>query len=764
MFFLIRPFSWLSLHVLLVCGVFVFLGLRPAEASHIGGAAPVVSFVSPTTAWKGVSTAFRAGYSDDTGVNGCFFWLDGVQLGSAALSNPGGLSGIATYTKVLNTGTYSAFFSCFDAESTGGAPPTSISVSPDLNPPSVTAGMPTTAEAGVAVTVSVQFSDAESGVSTCDLKLNGSSISGPLSYSGAPSGQFGGSYIFPSPGSQTLSMSCSDQTGNQGAHNWTVNVTDTTPPTVTYTGPTSATVGQATTITANYSDNVGVVACELIVGGVNLGSMMLSGGTASRPHTFSTAGSHSAQVQCIDAALSRTTVSATVNVSAPAPPADTAPPTVSFTGPISVNIGSTVTLTATANDNVAVSSCTLVINGVTQGSMTLSGANASRLHTFTAADTYSMQIQCLDAAGNIGSASGAVTVSAPVPDSVKPSVAFLGPQNATVGTPVTVSASYTDNVGVAACTLSVNGVVQGSMTISGVTSGTASRSHTFASAGSYLVKVECLDAAGNTAQSLGSVLASLAPIGDTKPPQMIFLGPQSAFVGIPTVLSAVAWDNLGVTSCRMYVNNVDQGGVAIVFGSVQMPYTFVGPGSFLVEVRCFDAAANLGSSSRVIAVTHLSAALPAPGALLKLACPDGAPPNHPCKAVYYSGADGKRHAFPNEKVYFTWYSDFSTVLTVADSLLASLPLGSNVTYRPGTRMVKFPTVPTVYAVSAKGVLKPIVSETLAIELYGSQWNKLIDDLSEAFYSNYQFGSQIASGVDFSPVSQASVSLGIDANL
>ena len=118
-------------------------------------------------------------------------------------------------------------------------------------------------------------------------------------------------------------------------------------------------------------------------------------------------------------------------------------------------------------------------------------------------------------------------------------------------------------------------------------------------------------------------------------------------------------------------------------------------------------------------------------------------------AVYYIGTDGKRHAFPNSKVYFTWYADFSQVQVVNLSQLSSIPLGANVTYKPGARMVKFTTDPKVYAVDKGGVLRWIASEDLAIALYGTSWNMMIDDVSDAFYVNYTFGTNVNSTADFS---------------
>jgi hypothetical protein len=117
-------------------------------------------------------------------------------------------------------------------------------------------------------------------------------------------------------------------------------------------------------------------------------------------------------------------------------------------------------------------------------------------------------------------------------------------------------------------------------------------------------------------------------------------------------------------------------------------------------------------------------------------------------AVYYVGADGKRHAFPNSKVYFTWYSNFDGVVVITPSQLASIPLGTNVRYKPGSRMVKFTTDPKVYAVDVNSTLRWVKTEALAIALYGENWNTKIDDISDAFFSNYGFGADISVPSDF----------------
>lgn len=136
------------------------------------------------------------------------------------------------------------------------------------------------------------------------------------------------------------------------------------------------------------------------------------------------------------------------------------------------------------------------------------------------------------------------------------------------------------------------------------------------------------------------------------------------------------------------------------------------------------------------------------GALMKTACAGGEAADHPCKAVYYLTSDGQRHAFPNEKVYFTWYDNFDDVVTISTTEMSGYQLGKNVTYHPGTRMVKFPSLNTVYVVEKGGVLRAVSSEAVASELYGATWNQSVDDVSEAFYGNYTFGSAVTDVDDY----------------
>lgn len=111
-------------------------------------------------------------------------------------------------------------------------------------------------------------------------------------------------------------------------------------------------------------------------------------------------------------------------------------------------------------------------------------------------------------------------------------------------------------------------------------------------------------------------------------------------------------------------------------------------------------------------------------------------------AVYYCGANGKRYAFPNQRVYFSWYNDFKNVQTLTNEALATIPLGGNVTYRPGVKMVKLESIPNVYVIEKGGVLRWVKTSQRAASLYGSTWNKQVDDLSDAYFTNYTMGEPI----------------------
>lgn len=127
-------------------------------------------------------------------------------------------------------------------------------------------------------------------------------------------------------------------------------------------------------------------------------------------------------------------------------------------------------------------------------------------------------------------------------------------------------------------------------------------------------------------------------------------------------------------------------------------------------------------------------------------------------AVYYLARDGRRYAFPDEQTYRSWYQTFDGIIMITDEQLREIPIGGNVTIRPGTWLVKITTDPKVYSITRCGTLHWLESESVALALYGSNWNagrgsdipgigvRRTQDVPDAFFVNYQVGASIATAV------------------
>ena len=110
--------------------------------------------------------------------------------------------------------------------------------------------------------------------------------------------------------------------------------------------------------------------------------------------------------------------------------------------------------------------------------------------------------------------------------------------------------------------------------------------------------------------------------------------------------------------------------------------------------------------------------------------------------VYYLGDDGRRHPFADARVYASWYAEKVQTHVIPAEQLARIPLGGTITYKPGTRLIKFEVDPKVYDMDANGWLRWIKTPASAIRMYGENWQQRIDVVSDAFFINYIFGQDI----------------------
>ena len=113
--------------------------------------------------------------------------------------------------------------------------------------------------------------------------------------------------------------------------------------------------------------------------------------------------------------------------------------------------------------------------------------------------------------------------------------------------------------------------------------------------------------------------------------------------------------------------------------------------------------------------------------------------------VYYCGADGGRYVFQNEGTFYSWYENFDDVEVITSDVMGNIPLKGSVTYKPGTYMLKLPSVSKVYAVGSHGALQWVPSTEIAVALYGTTWAKMVRDLPESFYPAYHLGEDVTVG-------------------
>lgn len=102
-------------------------------------------------------------------------------------------------------------------------------------------------------------------------------------------------------------------------------------------------------------------------------------------------------------------------------------------------------------------------------------------------------------------------------------------------------------------------------------------------------------------------------------------------------------------------------------------------------------------------------------------------------AIYIIDDNLKRHLFPNEATFWTWYSggwSAQTIKVITQDEFDGFDSDTNVKARPGANLIQFDNSNKVYAVTPGGVL----CETRA--LYGSDWQTRVIKIQSAFENDY----------------------------
>jgi len=175
---------------------------------------------------------------------------------------------------------------------------------------------------------------------------------------------------------------------------------DSTAPSVQIQSPTSQTYNTST-VNVNFTatDNTGVSSCTVRLNGT------INSSTCSNYTLTLSNGAYTLNVTANDTSgnINSTQVSFTVAT-------DTTPPAVTIQSPAATTYpASTVPVKFTATDNVAVSSCTVRLNNVTN-------STACSNYTLTLADgAYTLNVSANDTSGNLNSAQVSFTVHTTLP-------------------------------------------------------------------------------------------------------------------------------------------------------------------------------------------------------------------------------------------------------------------------------------------------------------------------------------------------------------
>ncbi|HET6994681.1 MAG TPA: Ig-like domain-containing protein, partial [Chitinophagaceae bacterium] len=371
-------------------------------------------------------------------------------------------------------------------------------IAPDLISPTVAITAPTNGS-DVAGTINVTANASDNiSVSGVQFKLNGANlgaedVAAPYSVSW--------NTLTTSNGLDTLLAIARDATGNTTTSDTVIvnviNGIDNQAPSVNITAPPAGNVNGTINVTANASDNVGVLGVQFKLNGTNLGTEDLSSPYSISWNTLTSLnGPYTLTAVARDAAGNTTTsagIAVTINN-------DVQAPSVNITAPAAGEVSGTINVTADASDNVGVKGVQFKLNGANLGSEDLSSPYSVSWNTLTTANgSYTLTAVARDSSGNTTTSADVIVTVNNVPDTQVPTVGITAPAAGNVSGTINVTANAADNVGVVGVQFKLNGANLGTEDLS------APYSYSWNTAtspnGNYTLTAVARDAAGNTATS-----------------------------------------------------------------------------------------------------------------------------------------------------------------------------------------------------------------------------------------------------------------------
>ncbi|MEO8403979.1 MAG: Ig-like domain-containing protein, partial [Chitinophagaceae bacterium] len=360
--------------------------------------APAVSVTAPAAGTVAGTLNVTADATDNAGVTGVQFLLDGVNLGTEDLTAPYSVSwNSTTITDGNHTLTARARDAAGNITTSAGVIVNVLNNAPDTQAPVVSLTAPAAGTVSGTLNVTATATD-NTGVSGVQFLLDGVNL-GAEDVAAPYSVSWNSTTI--ADGNHTLTARARDAAGNITTSTpVVVNVlnADTQAPVVSLTAPAAGNVTGTINVTATATDNIGVSGVQFLLDGVNLGAEDVSSPySVSWNTTTATNGSHTLTARARDAAGNITTSTAvivTVNN-------DTQAPTVSITAPASGTVTGTINVTANAADNIGVIGVQFLLDGVSLGAEDVSSPYSVSWTTTSATNgSHNLTARARDAAGN----------------------------------------------------------------------------------------------------------------------------------------------------------------------------------------------------------------------------------------------------------------------------------------------------------------------------------------------------------------------------
>ncbi|WP_257449822.1 Ig-like domain-containing protein [Archangium lipolyticum] len=538
---------------------------------------PTVAITAPSNNVYAVGMlSVTATAADDQAVERVEFYADGTLLGtdtSAPYETSWNPAGVADGAHALTAKAYDS----------GGRVGTSaaVVVNVDTTPPDAALTSPAP-ESFLKGTVVLAASASDNlAISKVEFYLDGSLLgtdtSAPYTLSWYS--------LYATDGAHTFTVKAFDGAGNARTSGGVGVIIDNNAPTTSISAPAAnALVGGTVQVSATASDTHAVAKVELYADGTLIGTDTSTPYAVSWNSTAVADGSHTLTAKAYDTAGNvRTSSGRVVNT-------DNTPPDAALTSPAQgMVLRGSVALEATASDNQTVSRVEFYDGATLLGTSyappyAMSGYLADGAHTLT--------VKAHDSVGNVRT-SGGVGVMV---DNTAPTTALSAPAaNALIRGTVQVSATASDNLGVARVELYAGSTLLGTATTAPYA---VSWDTTAGANGAVTLTTRAYDTVGNVTVSAGRTVTV-----DNSAPTVAITSPANGAtllsLSLSTTIQASASDNVGVTQVVFYDGGSVMGTDTTAPYSVSWNLLSASKGTHTLTARAYDAAGNVTISAPI---------------------------------------------------------------------------------------------------------------------------------------------------------------------